>query len=82
MNSQLQKEGDNMETVYTFEKIGRSLGVTAEQVKRLVELQGLPTVFTANDRTYSKYHRRIREADLLKFFDCNSMDEFRQLRYR
>ncbi|KWX73555.1 hypothetical protein [Paenibacillus jilunlii] len=66
---------------FTAEQIGRLLGTTPEQVKRFTE-RGLQTFTPENERTFSKYPFRIWEADKLAFFNCNSFEDFQQLKYR
>ncbi|MGG1879443.1 hypothetical protein ABDI30_17965 [Paenibacillus cisolokensis] len=70
-----------MERNYTFETIARSLGTTPEQIKRLETVSGLETFTPGNDRTYSKYPKRIKESEVLRFFKCETMDDFRKLKW-
>ncbi|MFD0589948.1 hypothetical protein ACFQZE_18365 [Paenibacillus sp. GCM10027627] len=66
-----------MEQHYTFETIARILGDT---VRRWEVVEGLETFTPENDRTYSKYPRRVKESEIMKFFHCDSIEEFRKLR--
>lgn len=69
-----------MEMHYTFETIARILGVTVDTVRRWEVVEGLETFTPENDRTYSKYPRRVKESEILRFFHCDSIDQFRELR--
>lgn len=76
----MNEHNDNQNRFYTAEEVSRMLGTTPEQVKRFTQ-QGLATFIPDNSRTYSKYGFRIREADLLAYFNCKSLDELRKLKY-
>lgn len=70
-----------LETFYTFERVGRILGCSPEQI-RLWKEKGLNTFTPEHDRTFSRYPYRIWESDLLAYFQCESLEDFKKLKYR
>jgi hypothetical protein len=68
--------------VWTLEQIARSLGCSVQQMHRLCVLDKLPSYKDSNDGLKSIYSYRVKEADLLAFFNCETVEQFKQLRYR
>lgn len=70
------------ERYYTLEQIGRMMQVSPDQIKRFIVLQGLEAFIPEKPAESSRFPQRVRESELLKHFNCQSMEEFRALRYR
>jgi len=68
--------------VWTCERVARSIGCSPQQIKRYCDLGNMPCNRTSNDGIQSLYSYRIHEQDLLNFFGCKTLEEFKQVRYR
>ncbi len=67
---------------WTCERVARSLGCSPQQIKRFCDLNKIPCYRSSSDGMQSMYSYRIHEFDLLNFFDCKTLDDFRQVKYR
>lgn len=68
--------------VWTCEHIARSLGCSPQQIKRFCDLDKIACYKTSSDRIQSIYSYRIHEDELLNFFGCETMEDFKKVRYR
>lgn len=68
--------------VWTCEGVARTLGCSPQQVKRFCDLGILPCYKTSSDGIQSLYSYRIYEQDLLDFFNCKTIEDFKKVRYR
>lgn len=67
---------------WTCERIARSIGCSAQQIKRYCDLGKIPCYKSSNDNVQSVYSYRIYEVDLLHFFQCETLEDFIKVQYR
>ncbi|MBE1446153.1 hypothetical protein GGC63_005655 [Paenibacillus sp. OAS669] len=68
--------------IWTCERVARSLECSPQQIKRYCDLDKIPCYRSSNDGMQSMYTYRIHEVDLLKFFGCETLENFCKVRYR
>lgn len=68
--------------IWTCERVARSLGCSPQQIKRFCDLDKIPCYKASSDGVQSAYSYRIREDDLLKFFGCETLQDFSKVQYR
>lgn len=69
-------------SVWTCERIARVLCCSPQQVKRFCDFGTLPCYKTSSDGIQSVYSYRIHEHDLLVFFGCETVEDFKNVQYR
>lgn len=69
-------------SIWTCERIAHWIGCSVEQVHRWCVLGKLPSYKTSTDGKSSKYGYRINEHDLLEFFNCETVEDFKKVQYR
>lgn len=67
---------------WTCERVARSLRCSPQQIKRFCDLGSMPCYRSSSDGMQSMYTYRILEDDLLKFFDCDTLENFSKVQYR
>lgn len=68
--------------IWTCERVARSIECSPQQVKRYCDFEKIPCFKTSSDGLHSLYAYRIHEDDLLKFFDCETLEDFSRVKYR